>query len=379
MHCVHYSSGHCRSCDLLDIPYPEQVKNKQRHLQSLFGDRPVDQWLPFACGEAQGFRNKAKMVALGVAQAPVLGILGSDGEPLSLVDCPLYTGRMQEILSALPPLIQRAGIPPYNVQKQKGELKFVLLTHSLAQNSFMLRFVLRSDKALERVQRMVPELRERFPDIQVISVNIQPVHMAVLEGDQEIYLTDKQHIVEVFNGIPLAIRPKSFFQTNPKLAARLYQTAANWVASTSAQRIWDLFCGVGGFGLHCLGKNVELMGIEIEPEAIRCAQASAKQLGYEGNVLFSAFDATALQATSGQFPDLIIMNPPRRGVGQELCALINDSRVENLIYSSCNAQTLIRDLESLSHYKAFRVQGFDLFPHTQHYEVLVHLQRDAAA
>lgn len=379
MRCVHFSSGQCRSCDQLETPYLQQVSNKQHHLQSLFNDRSVEQWLPFAYGEEQGFRNKAKMVALGAAHAPILGILGPDGEPVSLVDCPLYSDGMREILAALPRLIQRAGIPPYQIRKQKGELKFVLLTQSLAENSFMLRFVMRSDKAVERVQRMLPELLEQFPAIQVISVNIQPVHMAILEGDEEIFLTEKQHIVEVFNGIPLAIRPKSFFQTNPKLAARLYKTAADWVASTAAKRIWDLFCGVGGFGLHCLKDDVELMGIEIEPEAIRCAQASAQRLGYEHNVQFFAFDATALQATSSQFPELIIMNPPRRGVGAELCSLINASNVLNLIYSSCNAHSLIRDLESLDNYRVVRVQGFDLFPHTQHYEVLVQLQREAAA
>ncbi|MBV1788153.1 23S rRNA (uracil(747)-C(5))-methyltransferase RlmC [Marinobacterium sp. D7] len=379
MHCIHFTSGQCRSCDQLATPYLQQVENKQLHLQNLFGDRAVDQWLPFVVGEKQGFRNKAKMVALGAAHAPILGILGPNGEPVSLVDCPLYTEAMTEILTALPRFIQRAGIPPYQIQKKKGELKFVLLTQSLAENSFMLRFVLRSDSAIERVQHILPELLTRFPAIQVVSVNIQPVHMAILEGDEEIFLTEKQHIVEVFNGIPLAIRPKSFFQTNPKLAAQLYKTAATWVTNTRAKRIWDLFCGVGGFGLHCLQEGVNLMGIEIEPEAIRCAQASARRLGYEQSVLFSAFDATALQATSTQFPELIIMNPPRRGVGAELCSLINASRVPNLIYSSCNAQTLIGDLDCLDNYKAVCVQGFDLFPHTQHYEVLVHLQRKQAA
>jgi len=379
MHCVHFSSGRCRSCDQLETPYPQQVENKQRHLQSLFDGRAVGHWLPFAFGEEQGFRNKAKMVALGVAQAPILGILGPDGEPVSLVDCPLYSPAMTEILTALPRFIQRAGIPPYRVHKRKGELKFVLLTQSLAENTFMLRFVMRSDGAVERVRRMVPELLALFPAIQVVSVNIQPIHMAILEGEEEIFLTERQHIVEVFNTVPLAIRPKSFFQTNPKQAALLYQTAASWAANISAKRIWDLFCGVGGFGLHCLNDGVSLMGIEIEPEAIRCAQASATRMGRERNVSFSAFDATALEARSERFPDLIIMNPPRRGIGPELCSLIDGSGVANLIYSSCNAHTLIDDLERLPHYRVFRVQGFDFFPHTRHYEVLVHLQRDVAA
>jgi 23S rRNA (uracil747-C5)-methyltransferase len=282
---------------------------------------------------------------------------------------------MRSLLSALPDYLRSAGIPPYNVAKQKGELKFILLTESQATGAMMLRFVLRSHQAIERLRRMVPDLLAEFPNIEVISANIQPVHMAILEGDEEVFLTDKQVIWERFNGIPLAIRPKSFFQTNWVLAPELYQTAAHWVQQTGAQKVWDLFCGVGGFGLHCLNDDVQLWGIEIEPEAIRCAKQSASELKRDEQVHFSAFDATSLSSDSADFPDVIIVNPPRRGIGSELATLINHSGVQDVIYSSCNAITLAKDLAHLNQYHLAKVQGFDFFPHTNHYETLVHLQR----
>jgi 23S rRNA (uracil747-C5)-methyltransferase len=375
MHCVHFSSGQCRSCEWLATPYADQLKLKASHLEQLFAGRKAGQWLPFFQSEKHAFRNKAKMVALGVAQDPVLGIISPAGESVNLTDCPLYSPEMRNLLQALPGLIRRAGIPPYRIDKKKGELKYVLLTQSWSDGSFLLRFVLRSENAIERIRQMVASLVERFPAIAVISVNIQPEHMAILEGDKEIFLTEQKQIIDYFNAVPLAISPKSFFQTNPRVAAMLYQTAADWISQTAARRIWDLYCGVGGFGLHALNSTVELMGIEIEPEAIRCARTSAEMLGFADRVQFQAFDATALEDNSDRLPELVIVNPPRRGIGEKLAGLLNSSNVPDLVYSSCNAETLVADLDRLNNYEVVRVQGFDMFPHTRHYEVLVQLKR----
>jgi 23S rRNA (uracil747-C5)-methyltransferase len=95
------------------------------------------------------------------------------------------------------------------------------------------------------------ELVRLLPHLKVISVNIQSVHMAIMEGDEEIFLTPQTTLEERLNGIPLFIKPKSFFQTNPDVATKLYKTAADWVSETKPKVIWDLFCGVGGFALHC--------------------------------------------------------------------------------------------------------------------------------
>lgn len=103
--------------------------------------------------------------------------------------------------------------------------------------------------------------------------------MAIMEGETEIYLTDQQALAERFNDVPLWIRPQSFFQTNPTVASRLYATARDWVGQLPVRHMWDLFCGVGGFGLHCATPQMQLTGIEIAPEAIACAKQSAAELG----------------------------------------------------------------------------------------------------
>jgi 23S rRNA (uracil747-C5)-methyltransferase len=138
--------------------------------------------------------------------------------------------------------------------------------------------------------------------------------------------------------------------------------------------MWDLFCGVGGFGLHCATPEMALTGIEISQEAIACAERSAAQMGLK-NVSFAALDSTAFATGEGSVPELVLVNPPRRGIGAQLCDYLTKMAPPWILYSSCNAETMASDIGRLSDYRIVRVQLFDMFPHTAHYEVLTLLQR----
>lgn len=293
-------------------------------------------------------------------------------EEVSLIECPLYDISMQKTLHTIQEWLRELGIKGYDIRLRKGELKYVLLTKSKSNGSMMLRFVLKSHGIIGRLENGVDDLIKRAPDLKVITVNIQPVHMAILEGEEEIFLTEQRRLEERFNGIPLYIRPKSFFQTNPEVAEKLYRTASEWADESKPKILWDLFCGVGGFGLHCAVSDRSIVGIEIEPEAIECARDSAAQLELK-NVRFESLDAASFGASSGEKPDVIIVNPPRRGLGEQLCKWLIRVNADRILYSSCNATSLAKDLETLSGYSVRRVQLFDMFPHTTHYEVLVEL------
>lgn len=371
--CPHFEAQVCTSCRWLERSYAQQLADKQTELQSLLADFAVAEWCKPVASPLQGFRNKAKMVVLGAAHQPMLGIISPDGTPLSLTDCLLYPPAMQALLKRLERWIQQAGLPPYRLDKQKGELKYILLTHSQAHDQYLLRFVLRSEQAIPRIQTHLPLLLADYPNISVISANIQPIHMAILEGDQEIFLSTATRLPEQFNDVPLYIRPKSFFQTNPIVAAQLYQTAREWMQALQAKVIWDLFCGVGGFGLHCANPETQLTGIEIEAEAIACARDSAQALGLR-NVSFQALDSKQFQPNLENKPDLVIVNPPRRGMGVELAKQLADLTPTAILYSSCNAVSLAHDLKQLSNYRIERVQLFDMFAHTGHFETLVLLK-----
>ena len=369
MQCARSSAGDCHSCEWLSLAYSEQINQKQHNLLDLLPKNyACTQLAPVESQQVQ-FRNKAKMVVSGSVEKPILGLRKPEGEGVDLCQCPLYPASFEPVFPILKTFIAKAGLVPYNVERRRGELKFILLTESRHNHSMMLRFVLRSEKKLAQLRQALPWLQAQLPQLAVISVNIQPVHMAILEGEQEIVLTEKTFLDEYFNEIPLHIRPKGFFQTNPDVAESLYATAGHWVKELQINRLWDLFCGSGGFGLHCAQKNTELTGIEISPEAIECARLSANELGLE-HVEFQALDSTGFALAKESVPELVLVNPPRRGIGETLCDYLNSMKPRFILYSSCNAQTMAKDIQQLSHYRIDRVQLFDMFPHTAHYEVL---------
>ncbi|HCM5081278.1 TPA: 23S rRNA (uracil(747)-C(5))-methyltransferase RlmC [Klebsiella aerogenes] len=374
MHCALYDAGRCRSCQWLELPLTQQLADKMANLRELLAGHPAARWLAPVSGPETAFRNKAKMVVSGSVERPLLGMLHRDGTPEDLTDCPLYPPSFEPVFAALKPFIARAGLTPYNVARKRGELKYLLLTES-QQGGMMLRFVLRSAAKLEQLRAALPWLQQQLPQLKVITANIQPVHMAIMEGEQEIFLSDQQALAENFNGVPLWIRPQSFFQTNPTVASLLYATARDWVRGLPVNHMWDLFCGVGGFGLHCATPQMRLTGIEIAPEAIACAKQSAAQLGLT-NLHFQALDSTQFATHEDDIPQLVLVNPPRRGIGAELCDYLSRMAPPYIIYSSCNARTMATDIARLQGYRLERVQLFDMFPHTAHYEVLTLLVRE---
>ncbi|EPP5302697.1 23S rRNA (uracil(747)-C(5))-methyltransferase RlmC [Klebsiella aerogenes] len=374
MHCALYDAGRCRSCQWLELPLTQQLADKMANLRELLAGHPAARWLAPVSGPETAFRNKAKMVVSGSVERPLLGMLHRDGTPEDLTDCPLYPPSFEPIFAALKPFIARAGLTPYNVARKRGELKYLLLTES-QQGGMMLRFVLRSAAKLAQLRAALPWLQQQLPQLKVITANIQPVHMAIMEGEQEIFLSDQQALAENFNGVPLWIRPQSFFQTNPTVASQLYATARDWVRALPVNHMWDLFCGVGGFGLHCATPQMRLTGIEIAPEAIACARQSAAQLGLT-NLHFQALDSTQFATHEDDIPQLVLVNPPRRGIGAELCDYLSRMAPPYIIYSSCNARTMAADIDRLQGYRLERVQLFDMFPHTAHYEVLTLLVRE---
>ncbi len=385
--CHHYQAGSCRSCQWLDVPYERQLSEKITNLQTQLSDLKYDNliWLPPFQSSENAFRNKAKMVVSGAVERPILGILQDPDNPQSAVDlcdCPLYPKHFQDIFPILKDFIGRAGLVPYNVAKQKGELKYILLTESSATGKLMLRFVLRSENKLALIRRELSGLLAKLPQLEVVSVNLQPQHAAILEGEKEIFLTEQQLLAENFNDVPLFIRPQGFFQTNPYVASGLYETAQQWIKNLPVTSLWDLFCGVGGFGLHCVkalqenrSHSIELTGIEISASAILAAKTSAQKLGLQ-NIKFQSLDAANFALNQNERkPDLVIVNPPRRGIGKPLSEFLNEMQPRFILYSSCNAASMRKDLRHLTHYNARKIRLFDMFPHTAHYEVLMLLER----
>ncbi len=374
MQCAHYEAMRCRSCTLLEQPYQAQVADKLQRARDLIGARGTVRWLPPATGEESGFRNKAKMVVTGTADEPVLGILGPHGVGVDLRDCALHSPGVLAALPVLAEFVTLARLEPYDVARRAGELKYLLVTES-PDGELMVRFVLRSTEALARIRKHLAWLLAALPSARVVSLNLQPEPKAVLEGPREILLTEATTLPMRVNDVVLHLRPQSFFQTNTVVAAALYRQVRAWVDELAPGSLWDLYCGVGGFALHCAAPGRAVLGIETSEEAVASARISAAERGLH-DVRFEAADATAAALASTAAPEVVVVNPPRRGIGAELAAWLDGCGARAVVYSSCNVQSLATDLAAMPTWHVREAQVLDMFPQTTHDEVLTLLTRD---
>ncbi|HSP59965.1 MAG TPA: methyltransferase domain-containing protein [Ornithinimicrobium sp.] len=379
MQCDYFDAGVCRSCTLMGTEYAAQLADKQAQVaRTLAGHVPPRAWEAPCPGSESGFRNKAKLVVGGRRGAPTVGILDAQGRGVDLRHCGLYEPGLAVAVRLMPDLLAASGLTPYDVPSRQGELKHVLLTRS-PDGELMARFVLRSPGQRRRVQELLLELDRRLPGTRVVTVNLQPEHKAVLEGAEEEVLTEAATLPMRVNDLVLHLRPRSFFQTSTPMAAALYRQARTWVEEVSPDVLWDLFCGVGGFALHAAAPGREVLGVELSEDAVASARTSASALVGSGPVRFEAGDATAY-LSPGRRPEgtrppaLVVVNPPRRGIGP-LAADLEAAAVPHVLYSSCHAGSLARDLAAMPGYRVRRARLFDMFPQTTHSEVLVELER----
>lgn len=366
--CAYFDAWRCRSCTLLATPYDRQLVEKQRAVADAL---PALAWeAPFASA-AGGFRNKAKMAVGGTLEAPTIGILAADGSGIDLQACPLHEQPIQDAMPHLEAFVRAARLTPYDVPSRRGELKHLILTAS-PDGELALRLVLRSSEAMPRIAKHLPALADALPLVSA-SVNLLPEHRAVLEGDEETVLLGGTLVMRV-NAVPLRLKPRSFFQTNTAVAAALYRQATAWIDEADPASLLDLYCGVGGFALHAARRGRAVTGVEVAADAIDAARESATALGADAS--FSVGDATSVDLEGTRAPELVVVNPPRRGIGS-LADRLELSAVDRVLYSSCNPTTLAKDLAAMPSLTPVRGRLFDMFPHTGHAEVLVELQRRA--
>lgn len=360
----------------MGVPYSEQVSELDRTIRETLRRQVASSaWHPVRFGPESHFRNKAKLAIGGTREAPTFGILDGARRGVDLRQCGLYEPGLAEVLPRLCEAVTELGLTPYDVATRSGEFKHLVVTHA-STGELLVRFVLRSPGQIGRIRRGLPALRAAAPGVRVVSVNLQPEHKAVLAGPDETVLTDDDTLPMPVGPVTLRLRPESFFQTNTAVATRLYARAAEWV-DDDAQTLWDLYCGVGGFGLSIgARRSLQVLGVEIEAGAVAGARLGAEDL-VSRNPL-SCFDfrvGDAVTLLSDERPaDVVLVNPPRRGIGP-LAPWLDTSGVAQIIYSSCNVGSLSRDLDRLTAYEVTAAQTFDMFPQTHHHEVLVSLTR----
>lgn len=362
---------------MIAMDYNSQLTEKEKRLLHSLGDLKVPPLEETVRSQELHFRNKAKFVVTGTTEKPVIGLSGEEtlDEGRELLDCSLHVQKINDALPFIEEFITTARLQPYQIALRTGELKGLILFYSQESDEMYLRFIMRSKESLDRIKKHQQILFERIPSLKCLSINIQPIPHAVLEGEEEIIVSEQKYIHHKTGSLVLNLGPRAFVQTNQTIATLLYQTASLWIKEKNCEKFMELFCGQGAFSFFAAPFIKEGMGVEINPEAVSIANETSRKYGYSHLQFLSADAGSVNELISKITPDVLLVNPPRRGLGSAL-GLVKDSNAETFIYSSCNNETLAHDLKLLSDkYEIKKIQIFDMFPHTSHFETLVELKK----
>ena len=275
MQCDYFDARRCRSCTLMGSSYRDQVADKTARAAAALEDAaPGLRWLEPVTGPEAHFRNKAKLVVAGRAGAPTFGILDAGGRGVDLRRCGLYEPGLAATFDPLHRVVSALGIEPYDVPGRRGELKHLIVTHS-PLGEHLVRFVVRSPASVDLLRSALPDITAALPSARVVTANVLPEHKAVLEGDTEVVLSADSHLTMRLPEVTLLLGPRSFFQTNTRVATALYAQARAWTDDLSPATVLDLYCGVGGFALHLAAPGRQVVGVETSEEAVAAATAGA--------------------------------------------------------------------------------------------------------
>ena len=379
-------AGPCGGCSLRHLDYAAELRAKQESVLDAFRrigglEVPVLDILPSP--DVDRYRNKVQFpVGIDKNGAPCIGFFaGRTHRIVPCPDCKLQPSVLNEIGNALCAFFARQGIRPYDEQSGKGLVRHIFLRRGAHSGQIMVCLVCTRAK-LPHAEQLCTALREQFPAISTILLNVNAQNTNVILGSENHILYGPGYIEDTLCGVPVRLGPLSFYQVNTLAAERLYGVAAQYAQLTPDDTLLDLYCGMGTIGLSMAEQCRELIGVEIVPEAIESAKANAARMGKAVAAKSRFFCADAGQAATqlaaeGLHPDIVMLDPPRKGCDEATLSAVVRMAPRRVVYVSCNPATAARDAAWLEQngYHAEKVQPVDLFPRTKHCETVVLLSK----
>lgn len=373
----------CGGCVFRHIRYEEELAVKEQFVSDAFSrlggiDAPVRPILGAA--SVNGYRNKAQYpVGYGREGNLISGFYARRSHRIiPNSECPLQPALFGAVQAEILSFLKQFHIPAYDETKHTGLIRHIYLRQAAVTGEMMVCLVSTSPK-LPHAKELTARLSEAFPEIKSIVLNVNPRPTNVILGDSCITLWGSDTITDSLCGVTVSLSPLSFYQVNHAQAEVLYRKALEYARLTGRETLLDLYCGAGTIGLAAAGQVKELIGVEIVPTAIENARRNALQSG-AGNARFLCADAgqAALQlAGEGIHPDVIIVDPPRKGLDAAVIRAISSMAPARVVMVSCNPATAARDAAALQEegYRVLEITPVDLFPRTGHVECVVLLSK----
>ena len=379
-------AGPCGGCSLRHLDYTAELRAKQENVTDAFRrigglDVPVLDICPSP--EVDRYRNKVQFpVGLDKNGNPCIGFYaGRTHRIVPCPDCKLQPGVLNDIGNALCGFFAENGIQPYNEETGRGLVRHIFLRRGAHSGQIMVCLVCTRPN-FPHADALCTRLREQFADIATILLNVNSKNTNVILGTETHTLYGPGYIEDTLCGVPVQLGPLSFYQVNTLAAERLYGIAAQYAQLTPDDLLLDLYCGMGTIGLSMVDHCRELVGVEIVPEAIESAKANAARMGDAVAAKSCFFCADAGQAATrlaaeGLHPDVVMLDPPRKGCDEATLSAVVRMAPRRVVYVSCNPATAARDAAWLEQngYHAEKVQPVDLFPRTKHCEAVLLLSK----
>ena len=374
--------GKCGGCDCRHMSYEEELRFKLAKVNDALrriGRQTVSAGEIVGSESVEAYRNKGILAVGSLNGQAVSGFYRERSHQIIPVShCLIQDELTHRAAAALTDFMNENDVPAYDEQGGTGVVRHVFCRRACRGNDRLLCIVARKGFGV-KTRELTDTLRAACPELTGIVLNVNKTEgNTVLSGDFHT-LWGKGWIRDKLLGLSFDIAPQAFFQVNPPQAERLYQKALEYAALTKNDLAFDLYCGAGTISL-CLAREAgQVIGAEIVPEAIENAKANAALNGI-GNVEFFCADAgeAALQlAGRGLRPNVVVVDPPRKGMREEAVAAVASMRPERVVYVSCEPSTLARDIlrfQALG-YALSSAAAYDLFPRTKHVETVVLMSR----
>ena len=368
----------CGGCQLQGISYEEQLEQKQKKTEELIG--PYCRVFPI-CGmeDPYHYRNKVHAVLDHKKGKVISGIYAEGSHRVVPVDaCLIEDEKADEIIVTIRELLQSFKLPVYDEDTGRGLFRHILIRVGKTSGQIMVVLVMASP-IFPSKNNFIRVLRQKHPEITTIVQNINDQDTSMVLGEREKVLYGKGYITDTLCGKVFRISSRSFYQINPVQTEKLYQKAIHLASLTGKERIVDAYCGIGTIGLIASDRVKQVIGIELNEDAVRDAMKNARANNVS-NVEFYCDDAGDFMremAANGEKVDVVFMDPPRSGSDEIFLSSVVQLAPKRVVYISCNPETMARDLEYLTDhgYRAITAWPCDMFPSTAHIEVVTCLSR----
>ncbi|MGN0482921.1 MAG: 23S rRNA (uracil(1939)-C(5))-methyltransferase RlmD [Lachnospiraceae bacterium] len=369
----------CGGCTLQGVPYEKQLKQKQKQTQALL--QKFCRVYPITGMEDPfHYRNKVHAVFGRLRNGTYIsGVYEEGTHRIVNVDaCQIEDEMADAIIRDIRGLLKSFKIRTYDEDTGYGLLRHVMVRRGFQSGEVMVVLVLASPILPSR-NNFVKALLKLHPEITTIVINVNDRSTSMVLGDKEKAIYGKGYIEDTLCGTVFRISPKSFYQVNPVQTEHLYAKAIELANLTGKERVVDAYCGIGTISLIAAKQAKEVIGVELNPDAVRDAVRNAKRNQVK-NVSFYTQDAGKFMvemAEQGEKADVVFMDPPRSGSDEVFMASVLKLAPKRIVYISCNPETLARDLEYLTKhgYRAKEAHPFDQFPFTKHVECVVLLDK----